>query len=104
MSGAARCPACASSLLHPQRLRSEGGRLTLDLRCAECGRWSEGVVSRCELEALERDRAAGRRELLRAYDRCVAESMEALAECLAVALERDLVGPDDFAPRRAMAG
>ena len=38
-----------------------------------------------------------------AYERSVAESMEALAACFATALALDLVGADDFAPRRLRA-
>jgi hypothetical protein len=36
----------------------------------------------------------------RAYDRCVAESMEALADCFTRALALDLVTADDFAAGR----
>ncbi len=75
--------------------------MTVDLRCVECSRWTEESVTRCQLAALDRRHSAERVGLQLAYERCVAESMEALAQCLAIALERDLVGPDDFAPRRA---
>ena len=58
-------------------------------------------MTRGELAALDRRHSAEREALRSAYERCVSDSMEALADCLAVALERDLVGPDAFAPRRA---
>lgn len=96
------CPTCRSPLLHPQRLRPEdAARSKVDLRCAECGAWTSAVYSVAELERLDREQYAGRRALQHAYERCVSESMEALADCLGVALRRDLVGADDFAPRRA---
>jgi len=96
-----RCPRCESALLIPQRSTAAGGgRLVVDLRCAECSAWTEATLSRAQLAEIERDNIAGRTELLGAYERCVSESMEALVHCFGVALERDLVGPDDFAPRR----
>jgi hypothetical protein len=61
----------------------------------------QDTLSPAELRALDARQAALRRELVRAYERCVAESMEALAVCLGRALALDLVGADDFAPRQA---
>lgn len=85
----------------PQRSTSAGGgRRLIELRCAECGDWTHATLSRPELAELDRAQIAGRTELLRVYERYVSESMEALALCLGVALEQDLVGADDFAPRR----
>jgi hypothetical protein len=96
------CPACRSTLLQPQRRRSDQApSVTVDLRCAECSAWTRGSYSASELVHLDRQQVEGRLALLQVYERCVSESMEALAQCLAVALERDLVGADDFAPRRA---
>ena len=73
----------------------------VDLRCPECGALVQASVGRAEAAALERAQADGRRELVDAYHRSVVESMESLAFCLGIALDRDLVGADDFAPRRA---
>ncbi len=102
VSEVACCPNCASSRLHPQRFRTGAGtQVTVELRCVECSRWTEGSVTRGQLAALDHHHTAGRAALQLAYERCVAESMEAMGHCLAVALERDLVGADDFAPRRA---
>ena len=96
------CPACRSTLLQPQRRRSgQAPRVTVDLRCAECSAWTRGSYSASELARLDRQQVEGRLALLQAYERSVCESMEALVQCLGVALERDLVGADDFAPRRA---
>jgi hypothetical protein len=96
-----RCPRCESELLIPQRSTTAGGGdVLVDLRCAECSDWTQVTLSRAQLAELDRAHIAGRSELLSAYERCVSESMEALAHCLGVALAEDLVGPDDFAPRR----
>ena len=101
MSESFACPACRSTLLHPQRLRRGQPPLTtVDLRCAECGAWTHVACSPVELARLDAERSDGRRALVQAYERSVSESMEALADCLGAALQRDLVGADDFAPRR----
>lgn len=74
--------------------------MVVDLRCPECFVWMQETCSRADLTELDRREAATRAQLVDAYERSVAESMEALAVCLRAALELDLVGPDDFAPRR----
>lgn len=100
MPEASACPACRSTLLHPQRLRpGRASPAIVDLRCAECGEWTHDSYSPVELVRLDEERVAGRRALVQAYEECVSESMAALADCLGVALQRDLVGPDDFARR-----
>lgn len=102
MSIDARCPRCASELLIPQRSTTAApGRLLVELRCAECSAWTDVELTHTELAELDRAHIAGRTELLYAYEKCVSESMEALAHCLGIALQQDLVGADDFAPRRA---
>jgi hypothetical protein len=75
--------------------------MLVDLRCPECFMWMQECCSRGELAELDKRQAAWRELLVAAYERTVIESMEALAVCLAMALELDLVGADDFAPRRA---
>jgi hypothetical protein len=75
--------------------------MTVDLRCPECFAWMQERCSRSEMAELDQRQAASRAEIVEAYERSVAESMQALAVCLAAALALDLVGADDFAPRRA---
>ena len=96
------CPSCGSALLQPLRSRpaADGGML-VDLRCPECFMWMQECCTRGELADLDKRQAAWRELLVDAYERSVAESMEALAICLGAALELDLLGADDFAPRRA---
>jgi hypothetical protein len=96
------CPGCGSALLQPLRSRpGPGGEMTVELRCPECFMWMQECCSRRELAELDRRQAVWRELLVDAYERTVAESMEALAVCLGAALALDLVGADDFAPRRA---
>lgn len=96
------CPTCRSTLLHPQRLRpGDAPGVTVDLRCAECSEWTHGTYAPSELAQLERERRAGRLALVQAYEVCVSESMNEFVETFGAALRRDLLGPDDFTPRRA---
>src|SRR5918994_3939477 len=96
------CPRCGSALLQPLRSRPlRAGELMVELRCPECFAWMQECCTRGDLAELDKRQAASREVLVDAYERSVTESMEALAVCLAAALELDLVGADDFAPRRA---
>jgi hypothetical protein len=96
------CPSCGSELLQPLRSRpGQGGDMLVDMRCPECFIWMQECCSRGELAELDKRQSAVREQLLVEYERCVTESMEALAACLGAALELDLVDADDFAPRRA---
>lgn len=75
--------------------------MLIDLRCPECQTWMQEALSEADVRALDRAQAVWRQSLVEAYERSVTESMEALAFCLGMALDLDLVGADDFAPRRA---
>lgn len=59
----------------------------------------QGSFSKEDAEELDRLQSACRDQLVTAYEQSVSESMRALAFNLATALELDLVGADDFAPR-----
>ena len=74
--------------------------MLVELRCAECLVWLSEVHTRVQLRELDRRQAEWRQVLLDAYERSVSETMEALAALFAVALALDLIGADDFAPRR----
>ena len=96
------CPGCGSALLQPLRSRQHpDGAMVVDLRCPECFMWMQECCTRGELAALDKRQAAWREQMVEAYERSVTESMEALIVCLGAALALDLVGADDFAPRRA---
>ncbi len=100
MEAITTCPGCGSDLVQPLRSQpQQDGGMLVDLRCPECFTTVRATCTRSELAALDRSQAASRQALLAAYERCVTESMEALGVCFGAALELDLIGPDDFAPR-----
>jgi threonine synthase len=93
------CPSCGSRILQPLRCESKGEEVLVDLRCPECMTHLQAPYSRDDMAELDRSQTEWREEIVAAYERSVAESMEALAACLVPALEQDLIGADDFAPR-----
>ena len=98
MAHSADCPTCGSVLVQPLRWQAgDGGDIVVDLRCPECQTWMQAPFTKAGVEALDRAQAGARQSIVEAYERSVAESMEALAFCLGIALEQDLVGADDFA-------
>jgi hypothetical protein len=100
-TGASDCPRCGSDLVQPLRWvadRKHG--VLVDLRCPDCDQWRQDSLSHGEVAALDRAQRAARQQLVDSYERLVVESMEAEAFCLGMALDLDLVGADDFAPRR----
>ena len=105
MAMSSECPSCGSPLLQPLRWEAKGeAEVQLDMRCPECLTWMQGVCTPAELEALDRAQAAGRDDLVTAYERSVTETMEALTACFAVARALDIVGADDFASRPRARG
>lgn len=101
---ASECPRCGSSLVQPLRWQADGDRgVLVDLRCPECDQWRQGAFTRSQVAELDRAQARAREAIVDAYERLVTESMESLAFCLSRALDLDLVGADDFAPRRLRA-
>jgi hypothetical protein len=75
-----------------------GGDFKLHLRCPEClarttGRYEQGRVAAYD-EAL----VSGREAIVASYEAMVRKNMEDLVEHFVLALEHDLIGPEDFAP------
>jgi hypothetical protein len=92
------CPRCGSTFLQPLRCEAKGSDLVVvELRCPDCMTWLKAPHTRADMRELDRRQAQYRAEIVTQYERMVAESMEALAACLATALELDLVSADDFA-------
>ena len=95
-----RCPSCRSRLACPIAWEeSDAQHWLIDMRCGECGeRWSRIIddkrAARFDLQ-LDFDEA----EIRRTLQRLDLQRMAAEAEAFAVALERDLIGPLDFAGR-----
>ena len=98
------CPSCGSSFLQPLRCEPQGeADVLVDLRCPECMTHLQAPFTRADMAELDRCQSQWRQEIVAAYERSVTESMEALVASLVEALDRDLIGADDFAPlpRRA---
>jgi uncharacterized Zn finger protein len=94
------CPQCGSTFLQPLRCEAKAqDSVAVDLRCGECGSWVNEACTRAEVRELDQRQAEWREVIVAAYERSVAETMDALATCLGMALARDLIGADDFAPR-----
>lgn len=95
------CPSCGSALLQALRTRtaSGGAGVSVELRCPDCRAWMRATCTPAQARELDRHQHAGRQTLVASYERSVAESMESLAFCLQVALDRDLLCADDFRPR-----
>jgi threonine synthase len=92
------CPSCGSRFLQPLRCEPKGeDEVLVELRCPECTTHLQAAFSRADIAELDRRQSAWRDEIVAAYERSVTESMEALAACLVPALDRDLIGADDFA-------
>ena len=94
------CPHCESNLVQPADWQVHpDGRVWMSLRCPECLSWMSGTFSADRVRELDRRLSDGRACLRATYRRTVRSHMEREASALATALELDLVGPDDFAPR-----
>ncbi len=98
MPGLETCPSCESAFVHAlSSSRQQNGKLALELRCPECEARVCVTATDAQVVAYEERCDEGREAMRQAYDRCVAESMEALAGVLAQAFALDLVTADDFA-------
>jgi hypothetical protein len=96
------CPHCSSRLVHPTQWQAQpNGAISLHLRCPECLAAMEGTFPAPRVRELDRELAAGRAEVRECYDRAVRRHMYQELQALRAALARDLIGADDFSPRRA---
>jgi hypothetical protein len=104
MAAMTMCPRCGSTFLQPLRCEAKGSDVLLvELRCSDCNTWLKAPHTRADMRELDRLQAEYRTKIVAGYERCVAESMEALATCFEHALALDLVSADDFRPRAAPA-
>jgi len=100
MASLPSCPGCGSDLVQPLRWQQRtAGEVLVELRCPECHVVMQACHSPAEMQELDRRQAALREQLVSAYEKAVAENMEAMVASLHEALARDLVGADDFATR-----
>ena len=84
-------------LIAPDKFK---GSLTAREVAAALAEGIRAVVPRAQVRELDRQQAQWREAIVSAYETSVVETMDALATCLGAALALDLIGPDDFAPRR----
>jgi hypothetical protein len=92
------CPACGTDFVVPVEWSAiEDHSWWMHLRCAQCEHTREVTVSNTEAERYDEalDRAAD--PIARAVHKLDLERMAATVESLIVALQRDLIGPADFA-------
>src|SRR5918994_3717541 len=76
------CPRCVSSFLQPLRCEAKGSDVVLvELRCPDCMTWLKAPHTRADMRELDRRQAEYRGEIVASYEKLVAESMEALADC-----------------------
>jgi hypothetical protein len=97
-----KCGNCREEAVIPVDWEDGGDEWRISLRCGNCG--ARGEVTLDDDEAREYDRAINRgvRQITREATRLERRRMQAEADALAVALERDLIDADDFA-RRSLA-
>src|SRR3954447_2200092 len=94
------CPHCASRYVHPTQWQAQAdGAISLRLRSPGCQAAMEGAFPAARVRELDRELASGRALVRDAYERVVRRHMYQELQALRNALARDLIGPDDFAPR-----
>jgi hypothetical protein len=92
------CPECHSDSVHPVDWEPFGEtHWWILLRCGACGASGEGLVLNEVAQRFDRELDEAQDEIVQAADRLGLEIMSAEVESLTVALERDLIGADDFA-------
>ena len=93
------CPSCGSDLVQPLRWeRTSDAQVLVELRCPECSTWMQACHTPAEMKDLDRRQCAARDAIVSAYESTVRDSMNTLLADLHEALERDLIGADDFRP------
>jgi hypothetical protein len=91
------CARCDSELVQPSDWEEAGGdRWQLRLACPNCGWSRRGTFSSVQLTALEDHLDGGFDVLLRDLKRLTAANMTEEIERFAVALEIELILPEDF--------
>jgi hypothetical protein len=92
------CPACATDFVVPLEWSAiEDHSWWMHLRCAQCEHTREVVVSNTVAERYDQALDERADPIARALHRLDLERMAATVESLIVALQRDLIGPADFA-------
>jgi hypothetical protein len=91
------CLECGADSVHPVEWEPFGEtHWWMALRCGACWNCSEVLVDDDSAQRFDRALDSAQHQMVLAADRLRLESMSAQAERLAVALDRDLIGADDF--------
>jgi hypothetical protein len=94
------CTGCRADSVHPVEWHeSDEQHWWMLLRCGACGSERDVTVADDVAKRFGEDLDAAERQIERAVAELDGERMAAEVEAFAVALERDLIGADDFAPR-----
>jgi hypothetical protein len=98
-AGLVTCPVCRAEAVVPVEWADGVDEWWIALRCGNCGARREVTLDDCQ--ALELDRALDRgvHQIARTIAALERRRLLAEVETLSVALERDLIDADDFAPR-----
>ena len=97
-SGLEVCPACGADFVNPVEWSAiEDHSWWMFLRCAQCEHSREVTVSNREAERFDEALDSRADPIARAARKLDLERMAATVETLIVALQRDLIGPADFA-------
>jgi len=92
------CPACGTDFVNPLEWSAiEDHSWWMVLRCAQCEHTREVTVSNTEAERYDEALDSRADPIARAVRKLDLERMAATVESLIVALQRDLIGPADFA-------
>jgi hypothetical protein len=97
-SGLENCPACGTDFVNPVEWTAiEDHSWWMQLRCAQCEHTREVTVSNTEAERFDEALDSRADPIARAVRKLDLERMTATVETLIIALQRDLIGPADFA-------
>jgi hypothetical protein len=95
------CRACGAEAVVPVEWEDEGDGWDVSLRCGACGDRREARLADDQAREFDRALDHGVHRIGRTVRRLERERMQADVESLSIALERDLIGADDFAGRPA---
>lgn len=91
------CPSCGLSLMNPVSWHDvDESTWWMRLRCGACGFVREAKASNEEAQQLDADLDRGLAAIAAAVAKLDRVEMAAVSDAFSVALERDLLSPDDF--------
>jgi hypothetical protein len=94
------CTGCHADYVHPVEWHeSDEEHWWMLLRCGACGSERDVTVADDVAKRFGEDRDRAERQIEHAVRELDGERMAVEVEAFAVALQRDLIGADDFAPR-----